>query len=734
MALATDRTASSADATSEDLVLDVRDLKTWFELDEGTVKALDGATFDVKRGKTLCIVGESGCGKSMTARSILQIVQPPGKVVGGQMLFHKLDPTTGARKTIDLAAIDPKGQIIRGIRGKEISMIFQEPMTSFSPVHTIGNQIAENIQIHSSISDAEAKERSIEMLRKVSVPRAADRFDAYPYQLSGGLRQRAMIAMALSNNPELLIADEPTTALDVTTQAQILELMQQLQDELGMGMIFITHDLGVVAEIADEVAVMYLGIVVERGTVDEIFHAPKHPYTRALLQSVPRLGETTRIRLNSIKGMVPSPYSRPTGCPFNTRCDFAIPGVCDRILPPVTDLGYRRDVRCLLHEPDYAGTEQAQRYRDARPALEGSDPVEHARTDRTVEKVAAPLLNITNLEVHFPLKSGTFKRQQATLKAVDGVTFAIARGETLGLVGESGCGKTTTGRSIVRAIDPTGGGIQYLGDKGQPVDIAALPKGKLKPYRKDIRMVFQDPFSSLNPRMTVMQTVAEPLKSFNVSSGKDREHTIADILSKVGLRAEYMRRYPHAFSGGERQRIGIARALVLNPRLVVLDEAVSALDVSVRAQILNLLIDLQKDLDLTYLFISHDLSVVEHICDRVAVMYVGKLIELAPTDMLFANPQHPYTEVLMSAVPVPDPRMRHRRTRIQPKGEVADPVNPPSGCYFHPRCQYALERCTTEEPLLREVRPGHFAACHYSETLTLLGVRQLTETSPEASD
>ncbi|HYI25470.1 MAG TPA: ABC transporter ATP-binding protein, partial [Thermomicrobiales bacterium] len=561
MATATDRTASSAATTSEDLVLEVRNLKTWFELDEGTVKALDGATFDVKRGKTLCIVGESGCGKSMTARSILQIVQPPGKVVDGEMLFHQVDPKTQARKTIDLATLDPKGDVIRGVRGKEISMIFQEPMTSFSPVHTIGNQIAENILIHANISQEEAQERSIEMLRKVSVPRAADRFDAYPYQLSGGLRQRAMIAMALSNNPSLLIADEPTTALDVTTQAQILELMQQLQDELGMGMIFITHDLGVVAEIADEVAVMYLGIVVERGTVDEIFHAPKHPYTRALLQSVPRLGEATRVRLNSIRGMVPNPYDRPTGCPFNTRCDFAMPGVCDQILPPVTNLGYRRDVRCLLHEPEYADTEQARRYRDARPALEGGEAVEHVpATAAAVARVAAPLLDVDKLEVYFPLKGGTFRRTTATLKAVDGVTFSIARGETLGLVGESGCGKTTTGRSIVRAIEPTGGHIRYLGGSGQVVDVAALPKGKLKPFRKDIRMVFQDPFSSLNPRMTVMQTVGEPLKSFNVSSGKDRERQIAGILSRVGLRAEYMRRYPHAFSGGERQRIGIARA------------------------------------------------------------------------------------------------------------------------------------------------------------------------------
>jgi len=376
MATATQDTTVPTGPAHEDLLLEVRNLKTWFKLDEGTVKALDGATFDVKRGKTLCIVGESGCGKSMTARSILQIVQPPGKVVEGEMLFNRKD-AAGAISTVDLAALDPKGKEIRSIRGKEIAMIFQEPMTSFSPVHTIGNQIAENVLLHSPMSKAEARLHSIDMLKTVGVPRAGDRFDSYPYQLSGGLRQRAMIAMALSNSPALLIADEPTTALDVTTQAQILELMRGLQEELGMAMIFITHDLGVVAEIADEVAVMYLGIVAERGNVDQIFHEPKHPYTRALLQSIPRLGQASRERLASIRGMVPDPYNRPDGCPFNTRCDFAMPGVCDRIVPPVTDLGYRRDVRCLLHEPEYHSTEQAQRMRAVPDPLETADGEPH---------------------------------------------------------------------------------------------------------------------------------------------------------------------------------------------------------------------------------------------------------------------------------------------------------------------------------------------------------------------
>ena len=346
---------------AESPLLEIRDLKTWFHLDEGTVKALNGASFDVQRGKTLCIVGESGCGKSMTARSILQIVQSPGKVEDGEMIFHRRNPKTGETTTVDLAKLDPKGKAIRSIRGKEISMIFQEPMTSLSPIHTIGDQIAENVLLHTKMSKSEARLHTIDMLKKVGIPRAEERFDAYPFQLSGGLRQRAMIAMALSNNPSLLIADEPTTALDVTTQAQIIELMQGLQSEFGMAMIFITHDLGVVAEIADEVAVMYLGQVVERGTVDEIFHEPKHPYTRALLRSIPRLGQAKRGPLDSIRGMVPDPYHRPTGCPFNTRCDFAIPGVCNKVPPPTTVLGDRRDVRCLLYEPEYRDTPQSQR-------------------------------------------------------------------------------------------------------------------------------------------------------------------------------------------------------------------------------------------------------------------------------------------------------------------------------------------------------------------------------------
>jgi peptide/nickel transport system ATP-binding protein len=344
------------------------------------------------------------------------------------------------------------------------------------------------------------------------------------------------------------------------------------------------------------------------------------------------------------------------------------------------------------------------------------------------------LLDVRDLEVHFPLGGGLFRGPAQILKAVDRVSFSVRKGETLGLVGESGCGKTTTGRSIVRAINPTGGEIAYHDKRGRDVNLATLDNRRLKPFRRDIRMVFQDPFSSLNPRLTVREIVNEPLRSFDLVPPRERDNRIAEMLTKVGLRPQTMRRYPHAFSGGERQRISIARALIVEPELVVLDEAVSALDVSVRAQIINLLMDLQEDFDLTYLFISHDLSVIEHICDRVAVMYVGKIVELAPTEDLFRKPLHPYTEVLMSAVPIPDPRMRNRRARIKPQGEVADAVNPPSGCYFHPRCRFAQDRCSVEEPPLREITPGHFAACHFAEDLDLLGVRQFTETSQAAAD
>jgi peptide/nickel transport system ATP-binding protein len=707
-------------------LLEVTGLRTHFATREGLVRAVDGVDFVVPAGKTVCVVGESGCGKSVTARSVLGLVDPPGRIVDGSIRWRR----ELATPPVDLAALDPRGEAMRRIRGAEISMVFQEPMASLSPMYTIGQQLVETIRLHLPMSRSEARDHAVSMLRRVGIPRADQRIDAYSFQLSGGMCQRAMIAIALACGPSLLIADEPTTALDVTTQARILDLIAGLQAETGMSVLFITHDLGVVAEVADEVVVMYLGTVVERGSVQEIFAEPRHPYTRALLRSVPRLGAGQRRlqRLPAIRGMVPHPSERPGGCPFHPRCDHAVPGRCDTADPPTVALGPDRRVRCVLYIDGGAGPEAG-----SERVLE---PVSVAdRIPPAAEE--PPLLDVRGLVMRYPIRTGMFGRTVGHVQAVSGVDLAIRPGETLGLVGESGCGKTTLGRCIVRAIEPVAGEIHYRRPDGRQVDVAYLPGRQLRRYQREVRLVFQDPFTSLNPRMTLLQIVGDPLRTAGLATGSDLEDRVAETLRLVGLQPGYMRRYPHAFSGGERQRVNIARALISQPRLVVADEPVSALDVSVRAQILNLLRDLQDRLDLTYLFISHDLSVVESICDRVAVMYLGRIVELADTADLFARPRHPYTEALLSAVPAPtvsdrpappygrrpDPRLRKER-RVVVADEVPDPADPPPGCPFHTRCRYVEPAvCGADVPALREVRPAHLAACHYSEDLTLTGVR-----------
>lgn len=722
---------------NDDILLEVQDLKTHFFLDEGLIKAVNGVDFTLYRNRTLCVVGESGCGKSVTARSIIQIVRSPGKIVSGQVRFHRHRGGNGHGQTsdvVDLVALDRTGRAIRDIRGQDIAMIFQEPMTSMSPVHTIGNQLIEAIRLHTPISKQEARVRSIELLQRVGIPQPELRIDSYTFELSGGMLQRTMIAMALSCQPALLIADEPTTALDVTTQAQILELMAELQQETGMSIMLITHDLGVVAEMADDVIVMYLGEVVEKGTVDEIFSDPKHPYTQSLMRSIPTLGLAERDRLDSIKGMIPHPFARPAGCQFHNRCDQMMPGICDRITPQVIELEEGREVRCLLYggadeqlPTSVSSPAQQELPTAAQPDVTGgvvaTTPASLSPTNgASPQNGSAPLLEVRNLRMHFPIQKGILRRTVANVKAVDDINFEIGARETLGLVGESGCGKTTVGRCVVRAYEPTGGQILLREQGDVMTDLVPLDNRKLEPYRRQVRMIFQDPFSSLNPRLPVLEIVGEPLRINQRISGKELEERVATLLARVGLRPEYMQRYPHAFSGGERQRISIARALALDPRLVVADEAVSALDVSVRAQILNLLQDLQDEYQLTYLFISHDLSVVEYLCDRVAVMYVGNIVEVAPTKELFRQPAHPYTEALLSAVPKPDPLLRGKNSRIVLQGDVADPSDPPSGCYFHPRCQYAQERCSIETPELRTVGSGHQVACHFAEELELRGV------------
>ncbi|MDD9730655.1 ABC transporter ATP-binding protein [Mameliella sp. AT18] len=554
-------------ATDMQPILQIQDVNLGFSMRQGVFDVLHGISFDLHRGKTTCVVGESGSGKSVTARTILNMVPPPGKINGGRILFNP-DGTE-----IDLTALDPRGPAIRQIRGGRIAMIFQEPMSSLSPVHTIGSQIIEAIRLHRDVSKKEARDLAIEVLKQVEIPNPDKAVDRYAFEFSGGMRQRAMIAMALSCRPDVLIADEPTTALDVTTQAEILDLMKNLQTELGMAIMFITHDMGVVAEIADEVVVMEKGHVVEQGDIHQIFDTPQHPYTQKLLNAVRRLEEPAAAKV------------RPAGDSGN-------------------------------------------------------------------------ILRVENLQLRFEKKEGFFQRVTDVTKAVDGVSFDLKQGEALGIVGESGSGKTTVGRCIARVYDPNAGVIDYAGR-----DLMAANKNQLRDTRKQIRMIFQDPFASLNPRMTVKQIIAEPLIVNGIARGQELEDRVAKLLTEVGLDPGMMERYPHAFSGGQRQRIVVARAIALEPRLVIADEPTSALDVSIRTQVLDLLLKLQAEMGLSFIFISHDMAVIRYFCDRVAVMYRGKIVEIGETEEIITNPQHPYTKALLSSVPIPDPKLRGTRQR-----------------------------------------------------------------------
>jgi peptide/nickel transport system ATP-binding protein len=566
-----DAPATSANQTRP--VLEVRDLVTHFPVRKGVIKAVDGVSFKVERGKTLCVVGESGSGKSVTARSILQIIDAPGEIVSGSIVLNRDDGTS-----IDLAKLDPRGRKIRSVRGSDIAMIFQEPMSSLSPVHTVGDQIVEVLRLHLGMSKKGARARAIELLTQVEIPYPDRAIDRYTFEYSGGMRQRAMIAMALACNPSLLIADEPTTALDVTTQAEILDLIRRLQKSHGMAVLFITHDMGVVAEVADEVMVMYQGKVMEYGAVDTIFHAPQDPYTKMLIGSVLKLEAKAEIRL----AREPIRYDVP------------------------------------------------------------------------------PILDVRNLKMHF----GAIGKQGG-IKAVDDVSISVHPGETLGIVGESGSGKTTMGRSIMRLYDPTAGAMNYRRPDGSVVDLAKVSGEELRQCRREIRMIFQDPFGSLNPRMTVAQVIGEPLLVNGVASGRDLDDQVAELMQQVGLDPAGRERYPHAFSGGQRQRIGIARAIALRPRVIVADEATSALDVSVRFQVLDLLMRLQDDLGLAYVFISHDIGVIRYMCDRVAVMYRGRLVEVGEAEQVCNAPEHGYTRALISAIPRPDPRHRTMHSRFR---------------------------------------------------------------------
>ena len=681
-------------------LLGIRDLAVAFGGEGGRQRALDGVSFDIRRGETVCLVGESGCGKTVTAKTILRVLGQNAFIEAGMVDYRRAD---GSR--LDLAALPERDRHLRSIRGNEISMIYQEPMSAMSSMYTVGNQISEVLIRHRRCSRAVARRVAVATMGSVGIPEPERRFDAYTFELSGGLRQRAMIAQALVCEPRLLIADEPTTALDVTTQAVILDLLRDLQSERAMSMLFITHDLGVVAEIADRVVILYLGQVAEHGPVELILADPQHPYTAGLLASVPSLTLTAGGSLPAIPGTVPNLDERPAGCPFATRCAQAIEPLCASTPPAATDLGGDRYASCHLHAEGIPVTR----------TIAGSTISSSANS---VDRSAPPLLSVRGLSTHFPIRTGMLNRTVRTVRAVNEVSFDLWPGETMGLVGESGCGKTTLAHTVVGLTSPTAGTIRY-GDQ----DLAGRAGGRRTRW-SEVRLVFQDPFGSLNPRMTAFDIVAEVLRV----AGHDRQTIGARVrqaFAQAGLPESFLKRYPHAFSGGQRQRIGIARALASRPRLIVADEPVSALDVSVQAQILNLLRDLQASLDLTYLLISHDLGVVANLSDRVAVMYAGKIVELAPARALFKKPQHPYTEALLSAVLSPDPR-RRRAERIRLRGTVPDLTRLPDGCAFAGRCPYATDRCEGELPILEDAGRGRLVACHHADRLALRG----TEAEP----
>ncbi|KAA3525217.1 ABC transporter ATP-binding protein [Agrobacterium sp. S2/73] len=576
-------------------VLSVRNLTTSFLVDDAWKSVVRNVSFDVAPGETVAIVGESGSGKSVTSLSIMRLLSPAFSRIEGEVLLNGRN----------LLALSEKE--MRGVRGNDVSMIFQEPMTSLNPIFTIGRQISEVLIRHKGFSKQQARAETVRLLEKVRIPNAAGRFDEYPHQFSGGMRQRVMIAMALASRPKLLIADEPTTALDVTIQGQILDLIKLLQEEEGMSVLFITHDMGVVAEIADRTIVMFRGDEVETGPTGDIFQRGKHPYTRALLSAVPKLG-SMRDR------------QWPTRFP---------------VLDMKTGLS--------------------------------TEPVEVAET---VASGQTPVLSVKNLVTRFPIRSGLLARQTGAVHAVENVSFDLFQGETLALVGESGCGKSTTGRSIMRLVEPMAGEVSLDG-----YDVMRLDTVGLRNMRKSVQMIFQDPFSSLNPRMTVGTAISEPFIKHKLGTTKQAKEKTADLLEKVGLTADMASRYPHEFSGGQRQRIAIARALALDPKVIVADESVSALDVSIKAQVCNLLLDLQQSLNLAFLFISHDMAVVERVSHRVAVMYLGEIVEIGPRAAVFDNPQHAYTKKLMAAVPVPDPARRGIKRGIS-NDELKSPIRP----------------------------------------------------------
>ena len=666
-------------------LLQIKDLHTDIEIRNGVVRALSGVDLHVNPGETLGIVGESGSGKTMTALSLMGLLPQGGKVSSGSIILDGQDLTQLPLKEK------------RKLRGTKVGMIFQDPLTSLNPTMKIGLQVCEPLRVHEKLSKREALARAVEILKRVGMPRPEVVINNYPHQLSGGMRQRVMIAMALVCKPRILIADEPTTALDVTTQMQILDLIDELRDEYKMGVILITHDLGVVAGHTDRVAVMYAGRIVETAPTKTLFIEPKHRYTSSLMAALPERALAAGTKLFSIPGAPPSLTNLPVGCRFAARCLWA------------TD-------ECRAGYPDLSG-DDTHTFSCFHPVQEGdeSPAVLQGKLDSTsAEETASDAPQISH-DVLLDVKeasreyesagSGFFKREKGVVSAVDRVSITVKKGETYGLVGESGCGKSTVGRLIAGLEPPSGGAIELDGR-----DLATLKGRDAVRIHRDVQMMFQDSYAAMDPRMRIDQILAEPMSIQKTGNARQIAERIMEILEQVGLTEEVLDRYPHEFSGGQLQRLGFARSLTLAPDLIVADEPVSALDVSVQAQVLNLMKDLQQELGLSYLFISHDLAVVQYMADRIGVMYLGRIVEEGPAHEVVKNPKHPYTKALIDSIPVPDPEFQHDESAIKLTGEPPSAVNPPEGCRFRPRCPFAGEECKVQPMLTDET---HRVACHH---------------------
>ena len=666
------------------MLLKVENLKTYFHMGASQIaKAVNGVSFHLEKGKTLALVGESGCGKTQTAFSIIRLIAENGYHPAGRILFQEKNLMSCSEEAM------------REIRGNDIGMIFQEPMTSLNPLYRIGNQLEEPLRLHKNFTKKLARQKVLEVLRRVGIPDPDKRINNFPHELSGGMKQRVMIAMALACEPKLLIADEPTTALDVTIQAQVLSLMTDLQKQTGMAILLITHDLGIVNQMADDICILYAGKVAEEGRRELILNQPAHPYTIKLLQSIPKPGDESYY-LNTIPGMVPSASNYGTGCLFMDRCEQALES-CSNQESPLHKIEPSHKVACHLIDN-----------------LQSFKSIVDKKQTAPIRKVDdKTLISIRNIKTWFPIRRGVFRKITAHLKAVDGVCLELKRGSTLGLVGESGCGKTTLGESILYLNREVKGEIIY-----RDTNILSLSGKKLKSLRSHLQAVFQDPFGALSPRMKVIEIIGEGLSVHNPKlNPREIRKQIENILVEVGLPVQSIDRYPHEFSGGQRQRISIARALILRPEFIMLDEPTSALDVSVQAQVLNLLRELQFKYKLTYLFITHNLAAARYLADTLAIMYLGRIVEQASAKQLFNNPRHPYTKSLLNAVP----SLKERKPFENHFGDVPSPTNPPNGCHFHPRCPVYLaepensalkKKCHSEYPKKNTNITDFYVRCH----------------------